>query len=69
MNSKYKKSGAVRLHFDIFYSLILEENIVFYLSFVIIYDNLLKYIAGTAQSNVQYKVTIIPLLLCKLDIL
>ena len=35
---------------DIKHSLILEDNIVFSLSFVIIYGNLLKYIAGTSQS-------------------
>ena len=43
-----KKSGTVILYFDKFYSLILEDSIVFYLSFAIIYGNL-KYIAGTAK--------------------
>ena len=43
------KSGTVFLYFDIFNSLILADNIIFYLSFAIIYGNLLKYIAGTAQ--------------------
>ena len=37
--------GAVYLNFDRFYSLILADNIVIYLSFVIIYGNLLKYVA------------------------
>ena len=44
-----KKIGAVFLYVDNFYSLILEDNIVFDLSFVIIYGHLLKYIADTAQ--------------------
>ena len=44
--SKYKKSRAVFLYFDNFCYLILENNIVCYLSFVIIYGNLLKYIAA-----------------------
>ena len=59
----YKKRGAVFLYFDNFYSLILEDNIVFYLSFSIIYGNLLKcmYIAGTAQI-LQWKLRIVPLL-------
>ena len=41
-----KKSGAVFLYFESFYSF-LADNI--YMSFVIIYDNLLKYVALTAQ--------------------
>ena len=40
---------VVILYFNNFYSLILEDNIVFYLSFVIIYGNFLKYIAARAQ--------------------
>ena len=55
-----KKSGAVFLYFDNFYSLILEDNIVFYLSFVIIYGNILKYIAGTVLI-LQLKLCIVPL--------
>ena len=57
---KYKKSGAVFLYFDNFYTLILEDKIVFYLSFVIIYVNLSKYIAGTAHI-VQWKLRIMSL--------
>ena len=38
-----RMSGAILLHFDHFDSLTLAENIDIYLSFVIIYDNLLKY--------------------------
>ena len=41
---QYKKSGAVFLYFDSFYTFILADNSVVYLAFVIIYDNLLKYI-------------------------
>ena len=41
-----KKSGAVFFYFDSIYSLILADNIVI---FVIIYGNLLKYIAATSQ--------------------
>ena len=44
-----KKSGAVFLYFDGFYFLILPDNIVIYLSLVIIYGNLLKYITLTAH--------------------
>ena len=44
-----KKSGSVFLYFDKCYSLILTDNIVIYLSFVIIYGNLLQYIAVTAE--------------------
>ena len=36
------QEGTVFLRFDIFYSLILAADIVIYLSFVIINDNLLK---------------------------
>ena len=42
-------SGAVFLYFDSFYSFILADNIVISLSFFIIYGNLLKYKAVTAQ--------------------
>ena len=42
----FKKSF---LYFHNFYSFILANNIDIYLSFVIIYVNLLKYIAVTAQ--------------------
>ena len=42
-------SGAVLLYFDSFYSLILADIIVIYLSLVIIYGNLLKYLSLTAQ--------------------
>ena len=41
------KSGTVFLCFDNFYSFILANNIVIYLSFAIIYGNLLKYITVT----------------------
>ena len=44
-----KKSGAVFLYFEIFYSLILADNIIIYLSFVLIYGNHLKYVALTAN--------------------
>ena len=44
-----KKSGPVFLYFDHFFSLILADKNVIYLSFCIIYGNLLKYIAVTAQ--------------------
>ena len=37
-----KIEGAVLLCFDMFYSLIVAADIVIYLSFVIINDNLLK---------------------------
>ena len=46
---KIKKSGAVFLRFDSFYSLILADNIIIYLLFIIIYDDLLKYVAVTGQ--------------------
>ena len=35
-------------YFDIFYSLILADNIVIYLPFIIVYENLLKYISYSA---------------------
>ena len=41
---KIKKERADFLNFDNFYSLTLPDNIVIYLSLVIIYGNLLKYI-------------------------
>ena len=44
-----KERGSLFLYFDSFNSLMLADNIVIYLSFVIIYGNLLKYIAVTAQ--------------------
>ena len=44
-----KKIGAVFLCFDTFYSLILAAGIVIYLSFVIINEELLKYVAVTAN--------------------
>ena len=44
------KSGTVFFYFDNFNSLILADNIVISLSFVIIYGNILKYISVTAQS-------------------
>ena len=50
---------AVFFYFVNFYSLILEDNIVFYLSFVIIYGNLLKYIADTTQIFL-WKLCIVP---------
>ena len=43
------KSGSVFSSFDIFYSLIKAADIVIYLSFVIINDNVLKYVAVTAK--------------------
>ena len=49
LNLKYKKCGTVFLCFDNFYSFILADNIVIYMSFVIIYDNLLKYVSVTGQ--------------------
>ena len=53
-----KKSGAVFLYFDNFYSLIfkLADNIIIYLSFVIIYDNLLKYVAVTTHFFISMKI-------------
>ena len=46
---KNKKSMAVFLCFDRFYSLSLADNIAIYLSFIIIYDNHLKYVTVTGQ--------------------
>ena len=43
------KYRAVFLCFDIFYSLIFAAVIIIYLSFVILNDNLLKYVAVTAN--------------------
>ena len=42
-------SGAVFLYFGSFYSFILAGKIVNYLSFIIIYGNLLKYVAVTMK--------------------
>ena len=44
-----KRVGQSFYTFDNFYSLILPDNIVIYLSLVIIYANLLKYITVTAH--------------------
>ena len=46
---KYKKSGQSFYVLTLFYSLISADIIVIYLSFVIIYGNLLKYVAVTGQ--------------------
>ena len=57
------KKGAVFSYFDNFYSFNLADNTVIYFSFVIIYGNLLEYIAVTYSSYshfVQWKLCIIP---------
>ena len=58
MTFNIKRLGQSFYILTIFFSVILEDSIAFYLSFVIIYGNL-KYIAGTAQI-LQRKLRIVP---------
>ena len=44
-----KKSGTVFLYFDNFNSLFIPDNIAIYVSLIIIYDNLMKYITVTVH--------------------
>ena len=44
-----EKSGVVFLDIDNFYTLILADNVVLNLSFIIIYGYFLKYLAVTLQ--------------------
>ena len=54
--SKYKKSGVFFFYFDNFYSLMLEDNIAIYLSFIIISGNFLIYMYITCATQIlQWK--------------